>query len=447
MELLRSILRKVTSGSSFPLTMLFLAAFPFGGVAQDDWILLDRPTTYDLRRLDFVDHLRGWAVGDSGTIIMTSDGGESWVVQNSGTYFDVIDISIVDGTYGWALAQEYPVDTILTYGTELLRTTDGGQNWFLERRFEDFYYFDVDFRDSVNGLLGGYAGEIFWTEDAGVTWTPAVIDSPDFARWSVYRFEFYDSLYGIAMGGHFDITGLVWMTTDGGRSWDHKRVAGEPVFGGQFFDSLDILCVSGDLDIGSGMVRTSNAGESWLYTYLGIWGQATSVSFRTRAEGWATLGFASTFMVTTDSGNTWTSMFTPESSQVFDVVFLDSTTGYIVGGNGTVLKYAGPPTIVQGDDLPLPNHFRVHQNYPNPFNPMTSIRYELAERGNVEIAIVDLAGQELARYQRGVQMPGRYQMEFDAGALASGVYICRVTVDPEDHGPAYSRSIKMILLR
>jgi photosystem II stability/assembly factor-like uncharacterized protein len=426
--------------------LLILTGLPLHAAGDDDWILLDPPTTRDLRRLEFTDSMHGWAVGDSGTIIMTADGGENWVVQNSGTEFDIVDISMVDAVYGWALAQEYPVDTILTYGTDLIRTTDGGQTWFFERRFDDFYYFAVDFMDSANGLLAGNSGRILWTEDGGVSWTPAVIDSPDFARWTIYRFHFYDSLYGIAMGGQFDVTGLVWKTTDGGKFWDHYRVAGEPVFGGCFLDSLNILCVSGDLDIGSGMVRTTNAGENWAYTYLGIWGQATSVSFRTPAEGWATLGFASTFMVTTDSGNTWTSMFTPDSSQVFDVVFLDSTKGFIVGNYGTIFKYAGPPVPVQGGETPLPDRFHLHQNYPNPFNPGTTIEYDLSVRSTVEVTVVDMTGREVARYDLGMQSPGRHHLLFEANTLATGIYFCRVSIDPAD-GPPHSGIIKMLLLR
>jgi hypothetical protein len=226
----------------------------------------------------------------------------------------------------------------------------------------------------------------------------------------------------------------VWTTTDGGKNWDHRRVAGEPVFGAYFLDSLNILCVSGDLDIGSGMVRTTDGWETWLYTYLGIWGQATSVSFRTPAEGWSTLGFASTFMVTRDSGYTWTSMFTPDSSQVFDVVFLDSTTGYIVGGKGTIMKYGGPPTSVQTGNHSQPDRFQVHQNYPNPFNPTTTIEYGLAERGSVEIVVVDMTGREVARYDRGLQPAGFHQMSFGASTLASGIYVCRIKVDPENKG-------------
>jgi len=386
-------------------------------------------------------------VGDSGTIIMTSDGGETWINQNSGTGLDIVDISMVDGQYGWALAQEYPVDTILTYGTDLIRTTNGGQSWFFDRRFDSFYYFAVEFTDSVNGLLAGSEGRILWTTNAGSSWALAAIDSPEFARWTIYRFHFYDSLYGIAMGGHFDVTGLVWKTTDGGRYWDPQRVAGEPIFGGHFWDSTNILCVSGDIDVGSGMVRTSNACGNWLYTYLGIWGQATSVAFRTPTEGWSTLGFASTYMVTTDSGHTWTSMFTPDSSQVFDVVFLDSTTGFIVGNYGTVFRYTGPPTSVQQNDWTQPGGFVLRQNYPNPFNPTTTIQYTLAEQSAVEISVVDLAGREVARYDRGIQTPGQHQIVFEANTMASGVYFCNILIGPTRGGVSYSRSIKMLLLR
>ena len=42
-------------------------------------------TTFQLRGVSFSDANNGAAVGDSGTILRTTDGGNSWVPQSSGT--------------------------------------------------------------------------------------------------------------------------------------------------------------------------------------------------------------------------------------------------------------------------------------------------------------------------------------------------------------------------
>jgi len=414
--------------------------------SQDYWVILDPPTTRDLHKVDFIDSLKGWAAGDSGIILMTSDGGSNWSVQPVPVEFNIIDLKILDERFGWAIAQQYPSDTSSEYGTRILRTTNGGTEWLQWGSFSEFWH-ALEFADSANGVLGGDQGRLLWTSDAGVTWTEAVVDSPEFGMWPVRNIDFYSSKYGLATGGQYDITGQVWRTTDGGKFWTWDRVATEPVFATHFFDSLNIICVGGDLDYGAGMVRTTDFGLNWVYTYLGIWGQASGVDFRTASEGWAPLGFAGTYMYSLDTGHTWTSIFTPDSSGVFDVVFTDSSTGYIVGTGGTILKYVGPPTAVAEEKTLAPDGQALLRNYPNPFNPATTIHYRVEEKGLVRLVIYDITGRVVRELKREVQDPGGYQLTFDGSELSSGVYICRVYITPVGGRILQQRSIKMLLMR
>lgn len=57
--------------------------FKLSAIAQINWVQLDKPTIKNLKRAAFVDSSRGWVVGDGGTILQTTDGGQSWVSQNS----------------------------------------------------------------------------------------------------------------------------------------------------------------------------------------------------------------------------------------------------------------------------------------------------------------------------------------------------------------------------
>ena len=47
----------------------------------------------------------GWAVGSSGTIVATSDGGAHWQVQTSGTDADLSAVAFPDATHGWAVGR------------------------------------------------------------------------------------------------------------------------------------------------------------------------------------------------------------------------------------------------------------------------------------------------------------------------------------------------------
>lgn len=68
------------------------------------------------------------------------------------------------------------------------------------------------------------------------------------------------------------------------------------------------------------------------------------------------------------------------------------------------------------------NEFMLNQNYPNPFNPSTTISYQLPVSGNVTLKVYDLLGREAATLVDEYKPAGRYEVEFDAGQLASGVY-------------------------
>jgi len=74
-------------------------------------------------------------------------------------------------------------------------------------------------------------------------------------------------------------------------------------------------------------------------------------------------------------------------------------------------------------DVTIPLEFALEQNYPNPFNPSTVIKYSIPENGFVTLDVYNLLGEKVASLVNGVQDAGRYEVNFDASQLASGVYI------------------------
>lgn len=421
--------------------MLFLT-FPAECLSQDYWVSLPSPTTKNLYEVCFVDSLTGWVVGDSGTIIHTTTGGQSWETQLSGVSSDIFHIFMLNNRLGWAVS---PVFDAPGFETLLLATTNGGKEW-TRQRIPDELFYGLTFIDSLHGWMVGEFGAIVGTSDGGVNWFEATVDTNIHPQWELSVVEFYSPQYGYALGGRFDITGMTWRTTNGGQSWHPMTAGAEPLYGIHFFDSLNVLCVGGDFDFGSGMINTKDAGSSWDYTYLGIWGQASSLAFRTHSEAWSPLGFARTYMYSADSGRTWAEFPVPGNEAMYDVTFPDSLHGYMVGNRGTILKYnSSPLSIKEETESAVPLAVKLYQNFPNPFNPSTTITYELAHAGDVTISIYDVTGREVRVVRQGRQEPGTHALLLTAEALASGVYQYHLSVRTSSGTLRQTRN--MILLR
>jgi hypothetical protein len=91
------------------------------------------------------------------------------------------------------------------------------------------------------------------------------------------------------------------------------------------------------------------------------------------------------------------------------------------------LKYAAGS--VQSEAIPAT--FALTQNYPNPFNPVTTIHYELAKEGHVEIVIYNMLGEVIATLVNGEQNAGYYDVTWNGQndkhqTVASGVYLYKM---------------------
>ena len=79
----------------------------------------------------------------------------------------------------------------------------------------------------------------------------------------------------------------------------------------------------------------------------------------------------------------------------------------------------------------FPDKFELSQNYPNPFNPDTKIRYAIPNVRTgfqpVRLIIFDVLGNEVAVLVNENKEAGYYETKFDGSALASGLYIYRLT--------------------
>lgn len=83
------------------------------------------------------------------------------------------------------------------------------------------------------------------------------------------------------------------------------------------------------------------------------------------------------------------------------------------------------------DDKILPKNFQLFGNYPNPFNNSTTIMYEIDESGQVQLELFNLLGQKLSTLVSTRQLPGIYQIDWDASDFPSGIYLYRLRLNSD----------------
>ncbi|MFA5012110.1 MAG: T9SS type A sorting domain-containing protein [Ignavibacteria bacterium] len=80
------------------------------------------------------------------------------------------------------------------------------------------------------------------------------------------------------------------------------------------------------------------------------------------------------------------------------------------------------PTGINNISNEVPNKYNLEQNYPNPFNPVTKIRFALPKSGFTSLKVYDSMGREVATRVYKQLRAGKYEVEFNASGLSSGVY-------------------------
>jgi len=390
------------------------------------WVKLQSPVNLTLRKVSFVDSLTGWATGEAGTIIRTTDGGNNWEIQNSNVQTFITDIFFLDKNFGWATTIE---DSFPFYSV-ILKTTNGGEVWHSQYfPGTSEYIRTIVFLDTLNGFVGG--SYISNTTDGGNNWLESEVDSNFFSDYPIYNFDFYNNQFGYACGGRIDRAGVIWRTTNYGLNWTAQGVSADEIFDLFIFDSLNALTLSGDPEgfFVMSNIKTTDAGVSWTTDSLSFFGLSFAIDFRTYNEGWSASGYK--FLLTTNRGESWNEFETTDNATIYDLQFTDGRNGYAVGDSGVILKF--DPTLVGVESEPnISNDFILYQNYPNPFNPSTKISWQSPISSWQTLKIFNVQGKEISTILNEQRPAGKYEVDFSLKDLPSGVYFYQLRItDPE----------------
>ena len=110
-------------------------------------------------------------------------------------------------------------------------------------------------------------------------------------------------------------------------------------------------------------------------------------------------------------------------------------------GEGIVIDESIEFTFDINDGI-APYETSIVGNYPNPFNPTTTVEFDLAKAGVVDVTVYDLQGRKVANlYNGNLEASQGYTFNWDASNVASGQYFARISA------PGFSDVINMTLLK
>lgn len=277
-------------------------------------------------------------------VLQTTDGGLTWQQIKDQFKHKIRSVWFVDQQLGWAL----------TIDRDILNTTDGGQNWTLQRKagtvklklFGNRKQPEMDqpeqidriyFIDARHGWAWGGGRKDQYAEQPGTF----LITVDGGQRWDAVAYPFEQSVSDIFFldkdHAWASLDGSFYKTGDGGLNWSKIQTKlPEDVFRSLFFLDENNGWVVGRT---GRIAKTTDGGRTWVKMYrIKDQYKMRDIFFADRDRGWA-VGEGGAILYTPDGGESWLDVSSPTPAGFLDVLFISPTSGWAVGLAGAVLKY------------------------------------------------------------------------------------------------------------
>ncbi len=396
------------------LTAIIISILFTSVLYSQNWYSQNSNQTSQLKGVQMISPTEGWACGDAGVMLHTTNAGTTWTLLTL-TGEDLHQVVFKDANIGIVVGDN----------GKIFNTTNGGANWISKNS-----------GTSLQLRGAGYAGSstFFAVGDDGA----AVKSTDDGNTWSTLNTGTIERLLSVAaveqnvwVGAR---DGLLLFSNNGGTTFTSmNNPSTDDIKDIQFINSL--IGFAGGSN--SFFMYTSDGGVNWTSRSAGIQVGLNGIHFVNQNEGWV-VGDAGTLYSTTNAGLNWTAITTPTTQDLNSIHSFDGVNTWAVGNLGTIVTNYSPTTGIEREFSTVSDYL-LEQNYPNPFNPTTKIKFSIGSKEFVELKLFNILGHEIKTMINTELEPGLYTVDFNASGLPSGVYFYSITTN------SFKSTKKMIL--
>lgn len=297
-----------------------------GPAPTGSWVAQTSGVTSSLGGVDFFDDTLGMISGGTGTILRTTDGGQTWTRVNVSVATDrcCYSVKFASRNVVWVVGIR-----------AVLRSTDGGQT------FGGTQFTDAPFRTSIFPVSETTAWAVGGSSGFRTHYRYSMSGSTMVSTfWSVPSGDFMRDIFFVN-----ENTG--WSVGSPGRIIKITNALAEPQFTIQQSGTSVMLHGIFMLDANQGwtvgdngtILRTTDGGSTWTPQFSGTTNALQKVAFKDPLNG-IIVGAAGLILTTSDGGATWRTDPSGTSSDLRNIA-IEGAAAYAVGANGTILKKSG----------------------------------------------------------------------------------------------------------
>lgn len=394
--------------------------------AKCQWQIVYQDTNLYNMGVQFLNPDTGFVVGitwsssivQQGVILRTTNGGLSWdsIYTNSGNFMIEFPSTLI----GYAGGHDGSV----------MKTTDMGDTWFQAQSFCCTDYSNGYFFNNDSGFAILWGGNILKTTNGANSWQSGLSIGGQSSFPGIGSIQFINDSIGIVAAG---FNGIYAITSDTGNTWQTSSIDSSMVL-----TTIYMKDVSNGYAVGyfGKYSRTFDGGNTWtsptsICSYnlhdIAFFDDSVGYIVGGRNDWINNPGFENgVILKTSDAGNSWTVIDSSYIGYLTSITVVNDSIGYVAGGAGLILK------IINANDISgiKPHYEKIQLNiFPNPATDEITIDSFLLSE-DYEVSIKNTLGETVLKHREA--SPKKINIK----ALNNGIYLLQLV---SNQGKIYSK--------